>query len=77
MIYMEEKKTMSNYFEWLATTPTTWWHDSANPDEILRAKERGAMGVTTNPVLTYKTFQAHPGIWMPLVEKISDDLDFE
>lgn len=74
---MEEKKTMSNYFEWLATTPTTWWHDSANPDEILRAKERGAMGVTTNPVLTYKTFQAHPEIWMPLVEKISDDLDFE
>lgn len=68
---------MATYFEWLKTTPTTWWHDSANPDEIIRAKELGAQGVTTNPVLTYKTFQAHPEIWMPLVEKISDDLDFE
>lgn len=68
---------MGNYFEWLKTTNTSWWHDSANPDEILRAKGLGAMGVTTNPVLTYKTFQAHPEIWMPLVEKISDDLDFE
>ena len=68
---------MGNYFTWLSTTPTTWWHDSANPDEILRAKELGAKGVTTNPVLTYKTFQAHPEIWMPQVQKISDDLDFE
>lgn len=68
---------MGNYFEWLAATPTTWWHDSANPDEILRAKALGAKGVTTNPVLTYKTFQAHPEIWLPLVEKIPDDLDFE
>jgi transaldolase len=40
------------YLEWLsAETPTVWWHDSAEPGELQRGLERGAVGVTTNPFL--------------------------
>ena len=66
------------YFEWLQeSTPTRWWHDSGNPDEIKLAKERGALGVTTNPVLTYRAFQSQPEFWDEKVDRISQDLDFE
>lgn len=66
------------YFDWLANeTPTRWWHDSGSPDEILLAKERGALGVTTNPVLTYRTFQNQPDFWKDKVAAIPQDLGFE
>ncbi len=60
-----------NYLQWLTEdTPTRWWHDSAIPDEIESAVRNGALGVTTNPVLTYKTLQARPEYWKKLVEAI-------
>lgn len=66
------------YFDWIAEeTPTRWWHDSGSPDEIALAKERGALGVTTNPVLTYRTFQLQPKFWEEKVNAISQDLDLE
>ena len=65
------------YLEWLNTTPTAWWHDSGNPDEIELAIQRGATGVTTNPVLTYRSFQSQPEFWTPKVLALGDDLDFE
>jgi transaldolase len=66
------------YFDWLAnSTPTRWWHDSGSPDEILLAKERGALGVTTNPVLTYRTFQNEPDFWRNQVQAISPELVLE
>ena len=69
---------MSNYFKWLTgQTPTRWWHDSAIPQEIRDALSLGAEGVTTNPVLTFKAFQADPYFWNDEVAKISQDLDFE
>lgn len=64
-----------NYLQWLSSeTPTTWWHDSANPDEIEQGLANGALGVTTNPVLTYKTLQAHPEIWEPKIKDILEIL---
>ncbi len=64
-----------NYFEWLCSeTPTRFWHDSAIPSEIDAAVKLGALGVTTNPVLTYKTLQAVPEFWQPEVDKIPQDL---
>jgi len=64
-----------NYLQWLTTnTPTKFWHDSAIPSEIDAAIENGALGVTTNPVLTYKTLQAVPEFWQPEVDKIPQDL---
>lgn len=66
------------YLEWINfNTPTRWWHDSGNPDEIALAKKRGAMGVTTNPVLTYRTFQSQPEFWKEKVASIPQDMVFE
>ncbi|MEG0322048.1 MAG: transaldolase family protein, partial [Oscillospiraceae bacterium] len=62
---------MKTYLEWLAgDTHTKWWHDSAIPEEIDEAVEMGALGVTTNPVLTYKTLQAAPEFWQKEVYQI-------
>lgn len=67
-----------HYLEWLAAcTKTAWWHDSGNPDEIRLAIERGATGVTTNPVLTYRSFQSEPDFWLPKVKALGDDFDLE
>jgi len=61
-----------NYLQWMVReTKTRWWHDSAIPSEIDEAIENGALGVTTNPVLTYKSLQAVPEFWQPQVDKIS------
>jgi len=61
---------MKNYLQWLAEdTPTKWWHDSAIPDEIDRAIQNGASGVTTNPVLTYRSLCAVPEFWKPYIEQ--------
>ena len=66
---------MKSYLEWLSgDTKTKWWHDSAIPSEIDEAIANGALGVTTNPVLTYKTLQAVPGFWQPQVEKIPQNI---
>ncbi len=66
---------MENYLEWLVQhTPTKWWHDSAIPSEIDDAIRDGALGVTTNPVLTYKSLQAVPEFWQPQVDEIPEYL---
>ena len=67
-----------NYLEWInQCTPTRWWHDSGNPDEIELAIERGATGVTTNPVLTFRSFQSQPEFWNPKVVALGDDFEPE
>lgn len=64
-----------NYLQWLSSeTPTKFWHDSAIPSEIDAAIANGALGVTTNPVLTYKTLQAVPEFWQPQVDQFPKDL---
>ena len=61
-----------NYLQWLTqNTPTRFWHDSAIPSEIDESIANGATGVTTNPVLTYKTLQAVPEFWQPQVDALS------
>ena len=52
------------YLNWLVgNTPTTWWHDSGDPEELRRALSCGASGVTTNPVLTHQALRANPEGW--------------
>lgn len=69
---------MKNYLEWLAQdTPTKWWHDSAIPSEIDDAIQNGALGVTTNPVLTIKSLQAASEFWQPQVDRIPQDLPLD
>lgn len=63
------------YLKWLTeNTCTRWWHDSAIPAEIDAAIKDGALGVTTNPVLTYKAFLADPAFWQPEVDKIPQNV---
>ncbi len=54
----------STYLEWLlANTRTEWWHDSADPPELRLALERGAVGVTTNPLLSSVTMARRRPEW--------------
>jgi len=56
--------TQTSYLQWLGNeTPTSWWHDSADPTELAFALEHGAVGVTTNPVLTYQALRARASEW--------------
>jgi transaldolase len=68
---------MSNdsYFRWLVSkTPTTWWHDSGDPDELDRALAHGASGVTTNPVLSAQTLRARSDMWRSLIGALPADI---
>ena len=48
-----------SYLRWLVReTPTTWWHDSGDPEELRQGLARGATGVTTNPVLIHRALRS-------------------
>jgi transaldolase len=69
---MEDK----GYLRWLADeTPTVWWHDSADPDELDFGLAHAACGVTTNPVLTYRALTAHPHLWLERVGGLDPHMD--
>ena len=53
-----------DYLRWVAdSTKTTWWHDSAEPNELAVGLERGAVGVTTNPFLAALALSRHREQW--------------
>jgi transaldolase len=53
-----------NYLQWLAAkTRTAWWHDSADPGELGAALANGAVGATTNPVLSAQALKANRELW--------------
>lgn len=53
-----------NYLSWaIRNTKTCWWHDSADPAELDRGIERGAVGVTTNPYLSNIALNANRVVW--------------
>ncbi len=56
--------THNNYLAWVsASTPTRWWHDSADPRELELGIERGAIGATTNPFLARVALEANRQRW--------------
>ena len=58
-----------NYLRWIAeNTPTAWWHDSGDPEEMERGKADGAVGVTTNPVLSARALETNPEYWRPRLD---------
>ena len=70
--------THTSYLQWLVReTPTTWWHDSADPDELRKALEHAATGVTTNPLLTARTLRGRPEIWADALKRVPKDLPNE
>jgi len=64
------------YLHWaIGNTKTTWWHDSAEPGELVRGLERGARGVTTNPVLSHLALSKNKRLWTEEIRHIlSKDL---
>jgi transaldolase len=55
---------VSTYLEWLISeTPTQWWHDSADEAELDLGLARGAIGVTTNPVLVSAALPKNRAPW--------------
>jgi transaldolase len=67
--------TQTSYLQWLSQeTATSWWDDSADPEELGRGLTHGAVGVTTNPVLSYTALRAHPDQWVPALRSLAADL---
>ncbi len=59
------------YLKWLSEkTPTSWWHDSADPDELKQSLANGATGVTTNPCLISVSLRTRPEIWGDMIHNI-------
>ena len=67
-----------SYLRWLVgNTDTTWWHDSADPEELTQGLDHGATGVTINPVLVARTLSGNPS-WLPEIKSaLSADCDPE
>ena len=53
-------------------TPTRlrWWHDSADPVELEVGLTRGAVGVTTNPVLAATAVHRNRDAWRSEIDRI-------
>jgi transaldolase len=59
------------YLNWLVEgTKTLWWHDSADPVELQRGLDRGAVGVTTNPFLANVTLATNRAAWAPDLDAV-------
>jgi len=62
-----------NYLQWLSTsTGTAWWCDSGDPKELERGIANGAVGVTTNPVLSAQALKANKDFWRTDIQKALD-----
>ena len=60
----------NSYLRWvIENTPTQWWHDSADPAELDLGLERGAIGVTTNPVLAAAAVKKNRDAWRAHIER--------
>lgn len=63
------------YLRWLAeNTKSSWWHDSADPQELDEALRNGAVGVTTNPFLIQSTLNRNPEKWGKVYENCPSEL---
>ncbi|UCF97255.1 MAG: transaldolase family protein [Spirochaetaceae bacterium] len=66
-----ELMTPSDYLNWVSkNTITSWWHDSADPLELAFGIKHGAIGVTTNPVICYRSLNANAELWRVEIEKV-------
>jgi len=54
-----------------AATSTSIWNDSADPGELRRSIEFGAVGATCNPVIAYTAIKRQPDVWGPRVRELA------
>src|SRR5262245_36997301 len=61
---------LMTYLDWVVEhTATQWWHDSADPGELELGVRRGAIGVTTNPVLAATALKSNRERWRTDVDR--------
>jgi transaldolase len=66
-----ETEAPDTYLNWLAReTRTAWWHDSADPVELRAGLDRGAVGVTTNPVLAATALERNRERWAAEIDEV-------
>lgn len=53
--------------------PTALWNDSADPDELSRSIEFGAVGATCNPVIALAAVRAHLDVWAPRIAALAEE----
>ena len=59
------------YLKWMSSeTTTSWWNDSGIPSEITIALDQGAVGVTTNPVLSYRAIFSNRNEWKAEIKEV-------
>lgn len=64
------------YLAWMTTnTPTRWCNDSALMTDIEPALASGAVGVTTNPPLTYEALTTEPELYRDAMNAIDPRLE--
>ena len=54
-------------------TPTGWWNDSCDPDELVSAVERGATGATSNPTIVLDVMRRDRATWWPRVRALAQE----
>ena len=47
-----------------------WWNDSNDHVELQHAFDEGAVGATSNPVITFQSVKNHPDLWMPVIDEM-------
>ena len=62
------KNTWLNWV--IENTQTKWWHDSAEAAELELALERGAVGVTTNPLLSSAALNRNRELWSAGINEV-------
>jgi transaldolase len=67
----------AGYLSWaINNTKTVWWHDSAEPTELKRGIQRGAIGATTNPFLLHLALSRNRSTWARQIKDVlSEDLE--
>jgi transaldolase len=59
------------YLNWvIENTKTRWWHDSAEEGELDTGLDRGAVGVTTNPLLACAALNRNRARWSAEIGEI-------
>lgn len=67
----EHTMRQNDYLKWMAAnTATQWCNDSALPADYRDAVKFGAIGVTTNPPLSYQLLTEHPELFKDKIDDI-------
>ena len=68
---MTMETTESPLLRMTQETPTDWWNDSCDVDELAHAIGQGATGATSNPGIVLEVMKRHKAYWIPRVRELA------